>query len=253
MRPLQNLYPRATRYKKTSISRQKDIIVTKLKASQKDYWNSRAKDFSDLSAPLIPGKQDIDFMKKHLATGGDTLILGVTPQLCDIASTVSKTVIAVDFAEDMIKVWSRGGVKYVCADWNKFLEQTTDTFDTILTDGGLTCIGYPIVWQQLADNIAAHLRPGGIFAVRAFLNTKKPTKDSYDNPNLNRFVAGMSHVDRSWMKQIQTHENYKDYDVRYAFPREQELLSTFDGLALVEKFIPTYEEGEHFASYAFQV
>jgi len=227
--------------------------MTKQKASQKDYWNSRAKDFSDLSAPLIPGKQDIDFMKKHLVKGGDTLILGVTPQLCTIAYEVSKTVTAVDFAEDMIKVLRHEGIKYICAEWNHYFEQTADTFDTILTDGGLTCIEYPDVWRQLANNLAAHLRPDGIFAVRAFLNTEKPTQDSYDNPNLNRFVAGMSRVDSNWMRQIRTHENYKNYDVRYAFPREEELLSTFDRLTLVEKFIPNYEEGEHFVSYAFEL
>ena len=224
--------------------------MTKRKASQKDYWNSRAKHFSELSAPLIPGKQDIDFMKKYLASGGDTLILGVTPQLCNIASEVSKTVTAVDFAEDMIRVWNREVIKYICADWNQFFEQTNDTFDTILTDGGLTCIEYPNVWQQLADNITTHLRKDGIFAVRAFLNTETPTKDTYVNPNLNRLIAGMGQVDSHWMRQIETHENYRDYDVRYAFPREQELLSIFGQLTLVEKFTPDYEEGDHFASYA---
>ena len=141
------------------------------------------------------------------------------PQLCTIASEVSKTVTAVDFAQDMIKVWRHEGIKYICAEWNHYFEQTADTFDTILTDGGLTCIEYPDVWRQLANNLAAHLRPDGIFAVRAFLNTEKPTQDSYDNPNLNRFVAGMSRVDSNWMRQIRTHENYKNYDVRYAFPR----------------------------------
>jgi SAM-dependent methyltransferase len=226
--------------------------VTAQKASQKDYWNSRAEHFSDLSAPLIPGEQDIDFMKKYLPVNGNTLILGVTPQLCDSASGLSKTVTAVDFSEDMIKTLSRDGIKYVCTDWNQFFEQTTDTFDTILTDGGLTCIEYPLVWEQLAGNIIAHLREGGIFAVRAFLNTDKTPKDSYNNSNLNRLVAGMSHVDSNWMRQIDTHENYRDYDVRYAFPREQELLSTFGHLTLLEKFIPDYEEGEHFPSYAFK-
>jgi hypothetical protein len=62
----------------------------------------------------------------------------------------------------------------------------------------------------------------------------------------------MARVDENWMLKVETHDDYKEYDVHYAFPPEQEVLRNFGRLALKDKLIPDYEEGQHFVSYAWQ-
>jgi 2-polyprenyl-3-methyl-5-hydroxy-6-metoxy-1,4-benzoquinol methylase len=169
-----------------------------------------------------------------------------------MALELSAKVTAVDFAEDMIEALRFEGVDYTCMEWNQFFDQTIDQFDTIMTDAGLTCLEFPKQWQRLADNVVTHLSPNGIFAIRAFINTERPPEAHYDNPNLSRFISGMGRVDQNWMMQIETHGDYADYDVRYAFPTDKVVLQTFKQLALYDKFIPDYEEGERFVSYAWK-
>ena len=222
------------------------------KATQQEYWNSRAHKWDSYDEPLMPGIQDLGFMRKQLIPAGHTLILGVTPDFCKMALEISNQVTAVDFSKDMIKTLQIENVDYECMEWNEFFDQSTDKFDNIMTDGGLTCIEYPEEWQKLANNISNHLSPGGIFAARVFINTPTPPDDNYKNPNLTRFITGMGRVDHDWMMKVETHDDYRDYDVRYAFPPDQVVLSTFSKLALSDKFIPNYEAGEHFVSYAWQ-
>jgi SAM-dependent methyltransferase len=226
--------------------------VIKKAASQQDYWNSRAGSWNSYDIPLMPSQQDLNFMRKQLIPAGDTLILGVTPPFCSMALEISKTVTAADFADDMITTLRLKGVRYECMDWNEFLEQDAGKFDNIMTDGGLCCVEFPITWKRLAANIDKHLRPNGIFAARVFMSTSEPPKDKYENPNLARFISGIAGVNHNWMMKVETHDDYKDYDVHYAFPPEQIVLQTFDRLTLHDKLIPDYEEGERFVSYAWQ-
>jgi SAM-dependent methyltransferase len=219
--------------------------------TQQDYWNSRAANWGNYDAPLILSDAEIGFMSSQLKPGGDALVLGATPQLCTAALEVSSSVTAVDFAEEIIEELKLNGVKYVCKDWNEFFEESSETFDNIMTDGGLLCLEFPSAWQRLAGNILSHLKPGGIFAARIYLSTGSPPQDNYDNPNLSRFVSGMSSIDASYMLQVDTHSDYKSYDVRYAFPPESEVLKTFSHFVLNDKFVPDYEEGERFVSFAW--
>ena len=222
-------------------------------SSQQDYWNSRAEKWSSYDAPLVPGQQDLDFMREYLKLDGDSLIIGATPELCSLALEVSNTVTAVDYAKNIIEALSIEGVSYECMDWNQFFEQDSRQFDNIMTDGGLVCLEFPQTWQQLADNISTHLRPGGVFAARVYLSTPEPPEDNYENPNLARFVTSIVEADNNWMVHPK-HGDYERYDVRYAFPPEQEVRQTFEAagqLALIGRLIPDYEEGKRFISYAW--
>lgn len=223
--------------------------------TQQDYWNSRAAHYGEYDEPLVPGPQDLSFIREHLVPDGDTLILGTTPAHCTVALEVSRTVTAVDFATDMIKALRNDNVRYVCAEWNEFLEDTPNSYDSIVTDGGLNCLEFPGTWLRIAENIRTLLKPNGIFAARVYISTPEPPKPSYENPNLARFVSGMSNVDQNWMMSLKTHDDYKSYDVRYAFPPEEEVLGVFEQvgrLMLVDKLAPDYEEGHRFVSYAWQ-
>lgn len=219
--------------------------------SQQDYWNSRANEWGKYDAPLIPGQQDIDFMRKHLVPRGDALILGATPELCSVALDVSKAVTSIDFAEKIIEKLCIHGAHYKCVDWFEFFKQSNQQFDNIMTDGGLLCLEFPGLWQRMAEQIYTHLKPGGIFTARVYISTDQPPKDSYKNPNLARFINSMADVDENWMLRP-GHKDYKKFEMRYALPPEHEVLRRFDKYTLVDKLVPDYEAGEYFVSYALQ-
>jgi SAM-dependent methyltransferase len=225
------------------------------KLSQRDYWNGRAEVWNDYDIPLIPSPAEVDFQQKHLVAGGSTLVLGATPELCETALKVSAKVTAVDFAENVIEALRRDGVDYTCMDWFKFFEQSTEKFDNIITDGGLVCLEFPGSWQRIAEQISNHLKPNGMFAARVYVSTLEPPKAHYSNPNLGRFVSSMTAAtaDSNWMLQPQ-HPDYAKYDIHYAFPPEKEVLRTFGSVALRlrDRFVPDYEEGARFVSYAWQ-
>ena len=204
-----------------------------------------------MNVPLVPDEGDLAFQEDHIKEGGKTLILGVTPQLCILALKKSKSVIAVDFAEDVIASLAIEDVEYVHMDWIEFLNTTTHSFDTIITDGGLLCLDFPEQWNEISKGLHARLNPGGMFTARVYINIDRPPKDTYQNPNLNRFVTSMNAVDKDWMVRP-SHEAYAKYDMHYSFPPEKEVLSTFTQFSLVDRRTPEYEEGERFISYAWQ-
>lgn len=224
--------------------------MTKL-ASQQAYWNSRAAEWGNYAPPLIPGDQDLAFMRQQLVPGGSALVLGATPELCSMALEVSDSVTAVDFAEDVIAALRLDGVQYTCADWFEFLKHNPEQFDNIMTDGGLVCLEFPDSWQEMAGLIGARLKPGGVFAARVYLSTSEPPKDSYENPMLGRFVTSIGNVDSNWMVHPK-HGDYAQYDVRYAFPPESEVRRVFGALVLHTQLVPDYEEGQRFVSFAWQ-
>lgn len=219
--------------------------------SQRDYWNSRAPQWQNYDVPLIPSPEDLDFMERHLVAGGDTLVLGATPELCSLALEVSGSVTATDFAEDVIEALRIDGVDYTTSDWNEFLEQGSSRYDNVMTDGGLLCLDLTASWERIARNIRTNLRPNGVFAARVYISTDQTPKDNYDNPNLNRFISSMANIGEDFMLRP-GHPDYEAYDVRYALPPEEEVLRIFGQLALIDRQVPTYEAGEHFVSFAWQ-
>jgi hypothetical protein len=185
--------------------------------------------------------------------GGNTLVLGATRELCTMARDVSGTVTAVDFSEPIIETLRVDGVRYIRQEWFDFLEVHPEQYENIMTDGGLLCLDFPGSWQRMADQIYAHLTPGGIFSARIYVSTPNQPKDHYENPNLGRFVSSMALATEgtNWMLHPK-HGDYADYDVQYAFPPEAEVLRTLGRFALIGKRVPDYEEGDRFVSYAFQ-
>lgn len=220
--------------------------------NQQAYWNSRAKSWGEYDVPLIPSPPELEFQRKHLTRGGDILILGVTPQLCALALEVTNKVTAVDFAQGLIDELRIEGVDYVCQDWINFFENTKMQYDNIVTDGGLLSLRFPDHWDRLITLIHTHLRPGGTFSPRIYLSTSDAPKEDYDNPNLTRFVPRMANLDENWMVQITGHQDYKQYDVRYTFPPRNVALEMFSQFELKDEFVPDYEEGDRFVSFAFQ-
>ncbi len=218
---------------------------------QKAYWNSRAQDWTSYSEPLIPSQAELIFQQQLLQADSKTLILGVTPELCHVARSRTDRVTSVDFAQNLIDTLRTDTVDYVCRDWISFLEDHTDSYDNIVTDGGLNCLQFPRDWNRISEAIYRSLRPGGMFSPRIYLTTDRPPKNHYKNPNLQRFVASIDRTDKHWMARSD-HPDYSDYDVSYAFPPRSTVLQTFSQFTHIDEFIPDYEEGDRFITFVFQ-
>ena len=223
------------------------------KMSQKEYWNSRSQNWHDHDEPLVPGQPELEFQEQLLVPGGSTLVLGVTPQLCELAFTISKSVTSVDFAIDLIEALGIDGVEYVCQDWIEFLrnKERDGGYDNILTDGGLLALSFPEAWNQMSTLIYDNLRPGGIFCARIYLSTENPPKKRYDNPSLERFVSSIGDIDENWMVHP-LHPAYANYDIQYTFPPKDVVMRVFSHFILEDEFVPGYEEGDRFVTFAFR-
>lgn len=219
----------------------------------RDYWDYRATVWQEYDVPLIPSTEELEFNKRYLVPGGDTLVLGATRELCSLAREISGNVLSVDFSAGVIEVLKQDGVQYQNSDWFEFFENTDQKFDNIITDGGFICLEYPDKWQKLSDYIHDHLKSRGVFIARIYISTENLPKDSYDNPNLERFVTsiGIATAEINWMVHPK-HSDYDNYDLHYAFPPESELTKVFGSFKQIDRMIPSYEEGEHFPSFAFQ-
>ncbi len=219
----------------------------------KDYWDGRAELWDGYAPPLIPSEPDLTFMSEQFVEGGDTLILGATPELCTLALGNQATVTAVDFSQKVIDKLRMDDVRYVCQDWISFLGKHDGQFDTIMTDGGLLGLEFPDSWQEIASLIHERLKPGGIFAARVYVTTNQPPLEQYENPNLMRFVTSMGAATRetNWMVHP-THPDYVKYDMEYAFPPREEVKKMFGQFVLTGELTPDYEEGARFPSFAWQ-
>lgn len=202
--------------------------------------------------PLLPSDEDVAFQQNLLRPGGDALILGATAELCAAAAKVCRKVIAVDFATDVIEALRQDPVEYVNQEWLEYFK-TSARFDNILTDGGLLCLEFPRNWRRIAEEIHTHLKPGGIFSARVYVSTETPPLESYENPNLGRFITSIAHLgeEDNWTLHPD-HPDYADFDVQYALPPEHTVIEVFGKLALFDTFTPVYEAGEHFKSFAWQ-
>jgi len=103
---------------------------------------------------------------------GSALLLGVTPELTDIAS---KT-LAVDHSDGMLRTVWPGDRPTRCAVKGSWLNLpcSAAAFSTVLGDGSFNCLEYPLGYQSLFDELARAMSPGGRIAVRVFTLPDRP-------------------------------------------------------------------------------
>jgi SAM-dependent methyltransferase len=102
------------------------------------------------------------------------LILGVTPELCDLPWPAGSTVRAVDRSKEMLThVWP-GRPSDVCqADWRD-LPWAEASFDLVLCDGGWSLLDHPDGQRSLAEGLERVISPGGLFITRLFVPPDQP-------------------------------------------------------------------------------
>lgn len=92
-----------------------------------EQWEMMLKQFDQWGSPLRPCADDVEMFKKELRKGDRVLLLGMTPELIDLAD------LAVDNNPHAVKL---GGSKAVLADWGDLPFE--GEFDAVIGDGCLT-------------------------------------------------------------------------------------------------------------------
>ena len=145
--------------------------------SQATVWRANAVNWSRIGPPLRPCAEDIALMRdcvQRQVAGKDgelrSLLLGVTPEIATLDFGRPLHMVAADNSLMMIgSVWPGNTPVHqvICADWRR-LPLRQGVFDLVLADGSLSMQSYPEGFGLLGAGIAACLKPGGAFIVRAF-------------------------------------------------------------------------------------
>jgi hypothetical protein len=145
-----------------------------------EVWVHIARGYAEFSCPLVPSAQDIRVYERAAARHAadrhqdhfDALILGVTPGIANMNWPARSRILAVERSPTVIRALWPGDVRGVrevrCASWFDVPAERS-SFDLVVGDGSLNTCGFPDEIGTLCSEICALLRPGGIFAVRAYV------------------------------------------------------------------------------------
>lgn len=137
-----------------------------------NHWQSYHEKWSRIGPPLRPDQAVVAAFRGALGPHvAKALLLGVTPELADIAPDVT----AVDRSQPMIDYIWPGDTPHRRArrgDWFS-LDAAASTFDAAIGDGVLNFPRYPEGTGALLAEIRRVLRPGGRFVCRLFASPEQ--------------------------------------------------------------------------------
>lgn len=129
-----------------------------------------------LGSPLRPAAEDVAAMQRviglwcrdHAGEPPRGLILGVTPEIHNLAWPDRTLIRAVDRDPEMAKfVWPGDPQSVIRADWREAFLPPHST-DIAFCDGGLQLLAYPHDQQRMIENLARIVAPGGFAVFRLF-------------------------------------------------------------------------------------
>ncbi len=147
--------------------------------SRHDTWQRHARLWELVTSPLRPAPEDVAGYRSAVeawkrATGREDpviLLLGVTPEICEIPLGAEARVIAVDRSADMLAaVWPgsrRPGDLGLRADW-RAMPLGARSVDIVIGDGALCPLRYPGDHAVLCAELHPLLRDGGRWLLRCF-------------------------------------------------------------------------------------
>jgi SAM-dependent methyltransferase len=139
------------------------------------HWAQMASHWAHVGPPLRPSPEDTALFQDIVQTWTRTnaaprvLMLGVTPEIYQLAWPVGTDIIAVDRARSMIEnIWPGSREAAICSDWLD-MEPAEASRDMVFCDGGLCLLAYPSAHQRLANLLHTILAPGGLCILRLFV------------------------------------------------------------------------------------
>lgn len=142
------------------------------KPSPNNHWDNIARQWNKLASPLRPCHEDVGIIRQFLEPdGGLCLLLGVTPEFTSLPINL----VAMDNSAAMIgALWPgyQAGHNIVRGDWLD-MPFAANSFDTIIGDGSLTLLLYPLQYERLFDQLNRTLKPGGKILFRLFVSPEQ--------------------------------------------------------------------------------
>ncbi len=146
-------------------------------APPRSHWNAHARRWNAIGPPLRPTAADIQHVQQSVARWlpagvprGRALLLGVTPELAQIAWQPPLRLLAVDQSPGMAEgVWPGDTAlrQVQIADWLS-LSGLDAEFGLALGDGVFTLLQYPAGYRALATVLARAVAPQGLLCLRLF-------------------------------------------------------------------------------------
>lgn len=137
------------------------------RATARNHWDDMARKWARVKPPLRPNAEVGEAVLRQLtAIPGQTLLLGVTPELAAVAHPI----IAVDRNPGMIAcAWpgNTPGRQAVQGDW-LHMPLAGDSFANAIGDGSFNTLTWPDGYARLFAELLRVLRPGGRVVVRNF-------------------------------------------------------------------------------------
>jgi SAM-dependent methyltransferase len=269
--------------------------------SASQLWESNARHWDSIGFPLHPSPQDIAILSRLLADLGAALarpracLLGVTPEIALMRWPPETRLFAFDYNPAMIKtVWPGArlaNAAVACANWAR-MPVADAACDIVVGDGCFSALDYPEGYAAVSSEIRRILRPGGLFAVRAFIRPDRPEPVGTVFDDLRAGRIGNFHIFKwrlnmalhgdlaagvrlsdSWdawrqafpdpavlartlnwpIEEISTIDAYRGVDTRYTFPTLEELREALASYFLEMACVhPGYELGERCPTLLFQ-
>jgi SAM-dependent methyltransferase len=135
-----------------------------------------------IGAPLRPAAEDIEYLRASVARlvsapapaeptpARSALLLGVTPEIAELAWQPPHRLVAVDKSEGMVNAVWPGDTptrRAIVGDWLA-LELAEAPFDLVVGDGIFSLFDFPAGYARLAAALARVVKPGGLLSVRLF-------------------------------------------------------------------------------------
>lgn len=133
------------------------------------HWQTFAARWNRLGSPLRPCAEDVANFRSALGDApGHCLLLGVTPELADLAGQLT----ALDNSADMIRaLWSSTRRKALLGDWLA-MPFENGSLDNVVGDGCPVLLSWPLQYEQLFAEVVRILRPEGKLLLRAFVGAE---------------------------------------------------------------------------------
>ena len=144
------------------------------------FWERQWLWWDRVAPPLRPAAQDIEILRRLIAEGcvargciqPRAVLLGVTPEIASMHWPKGTSLLAIDRSQGMIdNVWPKQpftGARVVSGEWTR-MPLAAGSCDVVTGDGCFSQLPYPEGYDALVQELRRALKPGGLFAMRAFV------------------------------------------------------------------------------------